>query len=163
MSKKAIVLITAILVIAMVAVAWYGLSKPEDLELVNVYLFYSEDDKQSKRARVFLESYVNKYENVELIKYDVWNDEEALSKLNALRADIEIDDCAIPLMIIGNKGVIGYLSDGVTGEKYRGIIESCDSNCGQDLDEIDSVEFQFEPSVAPIERPEDENKEDDVC
>ncbi len=164
MRKKTVIsIIIGFLAIVGIVAAFYILSKPKKSESVNIYLFYSEDDKQSKRARVFLDSYTNNHDNVELIMYDVWNNEEDLAMLKELRDDIQIDKCAIPLVIVGDNGIIGYLSDGVSGEKYKEIIEKCDRDCDQEIEEIDNVNFQYEPSIAPIERPEDENKEDDVC
>ena len=146
-----------------VGLFWYLSGNPFSQKTINVYIFYSEDDKQSKRARAFVENYVNKHEDIELIKYDVWNDPKAREIIHTLDERIDIKGCGIPLVIIGEKGVIGYLSDGVSGQKIVDIIESCGKDCYKDLDEIEELELEYEPSVAPINRPEDENKEDDVC
>lgn len=132
-------------------------------EEINIYLFYSEDDKQSRRARAFLDNYANNHEHVTLYTFDVWNDSNARETLETIRTKINTTDCAIPLVIVGDKGVIGYLSDGVSGAKIVDIIETCNSGCSQKIDEIKKVDFEREPSIAPIDRPKDENKEDDVC
>ncbi len=128
-----------------------------------VYLFYSEDEKQSKRVRAFIENYAFKNENITVEKFDVWNDPTARELLEDLRKEQNIANCAIPMVIVGDKGLIGYLSDGVSGEKIIDIIENCGSGCSETIDDIKKVKFDREPSVAPIDRPEDENKENDVC
>lgn len=128
-----------------------------------VYLFYSEDEKQSKRMKAFVENYAFKNENVTVEKFDVWNDTKAREVLEHLRLNLDITDCAIPIVIIGDKGLIGYLSDGVSGEKIVNLIENCENECSQKVDDIKKVKFYREPAVAPIDRPEDGNKEDDVC
>jgi hypothetical protein len=142
---------------------WYFSDNSFSEQTINVYMFYSEDEKQSKRARAFLENYVNKHENIELIKYDVWKDSEAREIIDTLDKRVDIKGCGIPLVIVGEKGVIGYLSDGVSGNKIIDIIESCGNDCYMELDEIEKLELEYEPTIAPINRPEDENKEDDVC
>ncbi len=162
-NKWLIIVGIVVLICSSVGLYWYFSGNPFSQKTINIYMFYSEDDRQSSRARAFVENYVDKHENVELIKYDVWKDPEAREIIDTLDKRVDIQGCGIPLVIVGEKGVIGYLSDGVSGKKIIDIIESCGNDCYMELDDIEKLDLEYEPSVAPINRPEDENKGADVC
>ncbi len=142
---------------------WCFRGNPFGQETINIYIFYSEDDRQSRRAKTFVEDYVGDNEEVQLFKYDVWNDPRAREIIGELDGRIGIKSCAIPLVVIGENGVIGYVSDSDSGQKIVDIIENCGRDCYSNLDEIEKIEFEYEPSTAPINKPDDENKGADVC
>jgi len=128
-----------------------------------IHIFYAQEDKRSTKAKEYLYEYVKGKENIEVIEYEVWNNDENKKMLLSFIETAGIDSPALPMIVVGNKGMIGYLSDSVSGKNLEKVIESCTGNCDLGLEEIKNIEFIKEPTVCPIEKPKDENKGDDVC
>lgn len=75
---------------------------------ITIYFFHGDGCPHCSEEDKFLSSLDNKYENIEIIKYEVWyNDENALL-LNKVKDALNINSNGVPVTIIGTTPIVGY-------------------------------------------------------
>lgn len=88
----------------------------------NIYLFYGETCPHCADEEEFLESYLGIYDNVELVKYEVWNSAENREILVKVQNELNNHTSGVPYLVIGEKVIVGYL-DGTTDKQIKKEVE----------------------------------------
>ena len=79
-----------------------------DTKRVNMYLFYGDGCPHCKALEGFLDDYLKDYDNVRLNKFEVWHNEENLTKLRGVMEVMNSKSGGVPFLVIGNSVLVGY-------------------------------------------------------
>ena len=96
-----------------------GNAKEDDT--ITLYLFHGDGCPHCAEEIKFLNSIEGKYDNLEIVKYEVWYNEENSELLNKVKESLEITANGVPTTIIGDTVIIGYGSG--TGSKIERAIK----------------------------------------
>lgn len=103
-------------------------------EPVNLYFFYGNICPHCKKAEKFLQELKKKHSALEIHSYEVFGDKEnAQLLIKFFRSCGKETTVRAPSIFIGEKAIIGYLSDETTGVKIKTAVEGCLSEGCQDL------------------------------
>ena len=92
-------------------------------EKINLYFFYGDGCPHCADEKVFLD-YIGKNDNsIKVYKYEVWNNQKNAELLGRVGKELGLDVSGVPILIIGDKTVVGYYNDAVTGRKIKSIID----------------------------------------
>ncbi len=83
---------------------------------VNVYFFYGDGCNYCKKAEKYLSKIKDEYD-LNIYKYEVYNNKENLNKLKSLSKYLNEDLKGVPYVIINNNAITGY-SDNLTNDLY---------------------------------------------
>lgn len=100
---------------------------------VTLYLFHGDGCPHCASEIEYLNKIESKYENLEIVKYEVWYNDENSEFLKSIKSSFGVDNPYVPATIIGDTIIIGY-GDG-TGPKIERAIKYYLEN-----DYIDQVE-----------------------
>ena len=91
---------------------------------VNIYLFYSETCHFCHDADNAIKSLVNENDKLKYYKYETSKDQNIYNRimLNKVQGHFHINETAYPLVIIGNRYIIGY--DDSIKDEYINIINN---------------------------------------
>lgn len=90
---------------------------------VNVYFFYGDGCPHCEQEMAFLNKLGNEMDGVDIYSYEVWNNLTNAKILAKLSKELNINNTGVPITIISDKAIVGYLSDKTTGEKIKSIIK----------------------------------------
>ena len=88
----------------------------------NIYLFYGDGCPHCAELEEFFEDYLEEFDNVELIKYEVWNSAENRELLVKVQDELNNHSSGVPYLVIGDKAISGY-SKGVHDKKIKQTLE----------------------------------------
>lgn len=77
-------------------------------EKVKLYLFYGDGCPHCADEKEFLDSIDDKYPNLEIIKNEVWYNDENSLLLDKLEKELKITRSGVPTTIIGEEVIVGY-------------------------------------------------------
>ena len=121
----------------------------------NIYLFYGKTCPHCAEEEEFLESYLGIYDNVELVKYEVWNSSENRELLVKVQDELNNHASGVPYLVIGEKVIVGYL-DGTTDKQIKKEIEKYVSQNKP----VDVMEYiNAGNHIEKPKKPKEENKE----
>lgn len=100
-------------------------------EKVRLYLFYNYDCPHCAEEKIYLGQLEEEYDNLEVIKYEVKQDEKNREFLIDFLEEQEWDIRGVPLTVIGTNYFIGYNDD--IGTKIRCAINHYSENEHRDL------------------------------
>ncbi|MCK4540050.1 hypothetical protein KAU09_02770 [Candidatus Parcubacteria bacterium] len=89
---------------------------------INLYFFYGDGCPHCNKEDVFLKKLEQKNENIEIFRYETWNNKENQEFLVKLGKELNIVIRGVPMLIIGDKAITGYYNEEVTGRKIKNII-----------------------------------------
>ena len=89
-------------------------------EKVKLYLFYGDGCPHCADEKEFLDSIDDKYPNLEIIKNEVWYNDENSLLLDKLERELKITRSGVPTTIIGEEVIVGY--NYATGSKIERAI-----------------------------------------
>lgn len=89
----------------------------EAKEKVKLYFFHGDGCPHCAEENEFLEKISNKYENLEIVKYEVWYHENNQKLLEKVKKKMNIESNGVPLTVIGSTSISGYT------ESYNNKIE----------------------------------------
>lgn len=147
-----------VLSLTALAVLWCVLKTPN---IVTVHVFYAEGDSRSQKTIKYLDKTYEDNNKVEIVYYEVWDNESNAEKLNNLIKDLDIQSPALPFVIVGKNGITGYISDTTTGVKIDRLIQNCKETVK--LEDLTSIEVENEPVFTPIIKPDGEDAGDKIC
>ena len=111
-----------------------------------LYFFYGKGCPNCAQEEVFLEKLQGKYPQVKIESYEVFGNKENAKLLSKLfEVCGESGQIRVPATFIGDKVIIGYLSEEITGVRIENILKECLENGYQDsLEKLEQCECQKE-------------------
>ena len=125
----------------------------------NVYLFYGDGCPHCAEEEEFFEGYLKENDDINLVKYEVWNSQENRELLVKVQDEINNHGSGVPFLVIGDKAIIGYRS-GSTNKDIENSINKYRSNKKR-VDVIESIK-KGEHIETPVEEPKKEDKEFEI-
>lgn len=82
-------------------------AEPEQ-KTVNLYLFHGDGCPHCADAKEFLEPYVKENPYIKFYQYEVWYNQDNLSKLKGVANELGFEASGVPLLIVGDKEWAGW-------------------------------------------------------
>ncbi len=92
---------------------------------IHIHIFWSESCPHCKHALQFVNLLETKDENLSIHRYEVSKEPKNLDLLQQTANTFNISRAAIPFILIGSRGIIGYDSDATTGATIKQAILNC--------------------------------------
>jgi cytochrome c biogenesis protein CcdA/glutaredoxin len=105
----------------------------KESDTITLYLFHGDGCPHCAEEIKFLDSIQDKYDNLEIVKYEVWYNDDNATLLSQMREALDINSTGVPTTIIGSSVIIGYGDS--TGSKIERAIKFYEEN-----DYVDYVE-----------------------
>lgn len=128
-----------LLIILSLVLLGCGIGNVKAAEKVKVYLFYGDGCPYCENAMTFLENLDSKYKDkIELVKYEVWNDQENSELLTNVASTLGEEVSGVPFIVVGETSFGGY------SEEYdQSILDAIDSELEKEepydiLEHVDS-------------------------
>jgi len=93
-------------------------------EKIGLYFFYGEGCPHCAKEEVFLNQLMSKNSDLEIHRYETWNNRDNADLMLRVAKSLNINVTGVPLLIVGNKSVIGYYDAETSGKKIEDIIEN---------------------------------------
>ena len=87
---------------------------------ITLYLFHGDGCPHCAEEIEFLDSIEDKYDNLVIVKYEVWNNKENSDLLNKVEDAFDITRSGVPTTVIGDTVIKGY-SEATAGKIERAI------------------------------------------
>ena len=123
-------IINYIVVLLFLLIIPFGVYAKEDNK-VTLYLFHGDGCPHCEEEMKFLETIEGKYDNLEIVKYEVWYNEENSELLDNVIEKFEITRRGVPTNVIGDTIITGFGSS--TGSKIERAIEYYQKNDYEDV------------------------------
>ena len=89
------------------------------LEPVSLDFFWGTGCPHCAKEKIFLQSLQQKYPQLEIRDYEIYNHRENLDRLQAVGRELSADVAGVPFTVIGQKYFSGYHSDKTTGKEIE--------------------------------------------
>ncbi len=109
-------LVVSILVFANVAIAQ---------TIAPIYLFWGDGCPHCAAEKIFLEKLKSENPNIQVTDFEVYKNRANLDLMIKIGEQTGADVQGVPLTIIGDQIIIGYLNEAVTGEQIRLAVNRC--------------------------------------
>ena len=93
----------------------------KDTNKVTLYLFHGDGCPHCAEEIKFLDSIDDKYDNLEIVKYEVWYNDENAEFLQKVKEGFSITNNGVPTTVIGDTLIMGYGTG--TGSKIERAIK----------------------------------------
>jgi len=154
MSKLKFILVIFILFTFLLPSFAFAQEKP-----LNIYFFGGNGCPHCEKEKNFLEKIKSNYPQVIINDFEIYNNIENAKLLQNIGKEINLDVRGVPLVIIGDKPIVGFLNEQTTGQQIQLLIENCLKN--QCPDSITSIiapqKSEPEPEVLPEAKPHNSN------
>lgn len=119
---------------------------------LDIYFFWGNGCPHCAKEKDFLENTVKwQYPQANINSYEVYNNQQNLSFLKAIAKELNTDIRGVPVIIIGDQPIVGYLNDQTTGQQITDRIDFCLNN--QCNDSVAGLVNQFFPTPTPPPTP----------
>ena len=102
-------------------------SNVEAKENVKLYLFYDDGCPHCASEKEFLSRLEKKYDNLDVIMYEVWYNEENSTLMNNVKAKLEKNNQYVPFTVIGDTSFTGF------NESFEDAIEKAVVECSKNI------------------------------
>ncbi len=112
----------------------------------NIYFFYGDGCPHCAKEEVFLENEIEEnYPEIEIKEYEVWNHKENAKLLSKIADELGTRIPGVPVLIIGDKTVIGFHDAQTTGSEITALLDeyvagACSDVVGEVLGEGEKKE-----------------------
>lgn len=97
-----------------------------DPEKVTIYFFWREGCPHCSNQKPYLEEWENKYSEIEVISFDIWEEDKNLKIFQDIASLYGIQARGVPITFIGEKNWIGFSSQ--MAEEMEEYIKYCIEN-----------------------------------
>ena len=127
MRRALVSLLLLALVLAATSATPYARAEAErpPAENVSVHLFWSETCPHCTRAKSFLETLSARSTGVDLQSHELSTDEAIIRAFLALSGRFGVEPPAVPLIIVGNRPIVGYGEATTTGAEIEATVAAC--------------------------------------
>ncbi len=123
---------------------------------LNVYFFWGEGCPHCDKEKEYLQKIKNNYERVIINDFEVYNNSQNTKLLQKISQETDINVNGVPLIIIGDKALVGFLNEKTTGQQIRKLIDECLANqCPDIISQI--INKTPKTSSQPLPEPQKNN------
>ena len=122
-----------IVLLAVFIVPLSGNAKEKDITL---YLFHGDGCPHCAEEISFLDSISNEYDNLNVVKYEVWYNDENAALLTEVEKAFDIKRSGVPTTVIGDTVILGFGTS--TGARIRGAVEFYTKN--EYIDQVERIQ-----------------------
>ncbi len=90
-----------------------------------IYLFWGDGCPHCAAEKIFLEKLKSENPNIQVTDFEVYKNRANLDLMIKIGEQTGADVQGVPLTIIGDQIIIGYLNEAVTGEQIRQAVNRC--------------------------------------
>jgi glutaredoxin len=90
---------------------------------INVYFFYGQGCPHCAKEEKFLAKLEGENKNITIYRYEVWHSQENASLLGKIAKGLNINITGVPVLIVGDKSIIGYYDDNTTGREIKQVLD----------------------------------------
>jgi len=101
----------------------FSISKSIAAEKVNLYLFWGEGCPHCAKEKNYLAELIKQDPDIVLHEFEVYKDVEGRSKFVEATEKLNIETNGVPLLIIGDKYLVGFMDEETTGKEIKRLIE----------------------------------------
>jgi len=99
---------------------------------VNIYLFWGEGCPHCAKENVFLDKYTQEHPEVNINRYEINNNAANRQLLKKIGSELGLKTASVPVTIINDTVIYGYLSDEATGQQITKAVKDCQENVCDD-------------------------------
>jgi hypothetical protein len=108
--------------------SWLLLPNPTQAasEKINIYLFYGDGCPHCAKEEAFLNKLLSAepYKSQVIINtYETWHNSKNAQFLAGLGKEYKLDTSGVPLLLIGDRAISGYLNDYTTGANIQSVLD----------------------------------------
>lgn len=125
---------------------------------VNLYFFWSKACPHCAKEKVFLQTVAPTYPNLKVYDFEVSGFQNTFL-LQKIGKELNIETSGVPIVIVGDTDLIGYLSDDTTGQRIVALIEKYTEEGDPDpvgkiiADMVKGSEGEAKPTGTPTIKP----------
>jgi len=102
-------------------------------EKINLYFFYGNGCPHCAKEEKYLD-YLEKIDSsLKVYRYEVWSNRENAELLGRIGKELGLDISGVPLLIVGDKTVVGYYNEEITGRKIENYISDYKAGSCSDI------------------------------
>jgi len=98
-------------------------SGAQEQNKVYISFFYGDGCPHCAEEEVFLKKLEYDFPNVEVKRFEVWNNRENVELMSKVAEELGINVTGVPLTIIGEEVISGYFNDVTTGMRIKRIVQ----------------------------------------
>ena len=95
---------------------------------VNLYFFWGNGCPHCGAEKPFLNQLKEKYPELHIYDFEVWYSNENRNLLIEVGRKLNISISGVPLTIVGDQSIVGYLNDQTTGRQIEDLVLKCLKN-----------------------------------
>ena len=126
---------------------------------ITLYLFYGDGCPHCAEEKLFLDEIEDKYENFEIVKYEVWKDKDNQQFLDKVKVELGIERSGVPVTIIGDTYMVGW-SEALESRVTRAIRFYKQNDYVDVIEQIKNGTYE-RPAVEENEFEKEEEKSDE--
>lgn len=116
---------------------------------VNIYLFWGDGCPHCAKAKPVLETLDNNSDSVNLYKYEVYYNTDNQRLLQSVADALKIDASGVPVIIVGDKAIVGY-SDTIKSEIEDRVKECTEKSCPDSVAVITGAALATDRAQEPV-------------
>ncbi|MDD4332570.1 MAG: hypothetical protein PHT51_00465 [Patescibacteria group bacterium] len=116
-------LISKIFVVVFCFIMFFNIVPVLAQDKINLYFFYGDGCPHCAKEEKFLARLEKENQNIIINRYEIWHSRENAGVLSSLAKELKLNVTGVPVLIVGDQTINGYLSDETTGAKIRSIID----------------------------------------
>ena len=151
----------------------FSISKSIAAEKVNLYLFWGEGCPHCAKEKNYLAELIKQDPDIVLHEFEVYKDVEGRSKFVEATEKLNIETNGVPLLIIGDKYLVGFMDEETTGKEIKRLIEEdrqngcfdvfADEDFGAETEIVNPIEKPEEEIEIPVEEVDSDNSKEEIC
>lgn len=113
--------------VLIIFIYFFFISNVKADNVINIHLFYGDGCPHCAAEEEFLNEYLKNQSDVNLIKYEVWNNKDNQALYGDVQKALKETVNSIPYLIIGEKSIVGY-SPEITDKEIKKYVEYYKNN-----------------------------------
>ena len=113
--------------VLIIFIYFFFISNVKADNVINIHLFYGDGCPHCAAEEEFLNEYLKNQSDVNLIKYEVWNNKDNQVLYGDVQKALNETVNSIPYLIIGEKSIVGYSSE-ITDKEIKKYVEYYKNN-----------------------------------
>ncbi len=118
----------SLLFIALIFLPGAALFPGQNAKPIDLYLFWGDGCPHCAAEEKYLETLKKDYPSLQVHDFEVWNNKANQVLMTDVGKKLDIQVAGVPLTVIGDQYIVGYLNDETTGANIKEKVDYCLNN-----------------------------------